>query len=85
MVSNEAAQAQFTSPDAKAVVSITRAGESFRFVEERELWETPSNGLEGYAYWSETLRSGLYSSSEAALSAATKDFPWLSKAASHVR
>lgn len=77
---NEPATKQFTSPNGKTVASIIRVGKLFRFVEESQLCEPRAHGLDGYCYWSETYRSGLYGSLHEALAAARSELPWLASA-----
>ena len=77
ITSNKPAARQFTSPDGNTVASIVQAGELFRFVEESRVYEPPSNGLDGYCYWSETYQSGLYGSLHEALAAVRSELPWL--------
>jgi len=68
-VSDPQILAEFRSDDGKCTVSIVRSGDLFRFIEERELWEPPANGLDGYSYRAETDRSGLYETQEDAVAA----------------
>jgi hypothetical protein len=74
---NTPALLQIRSEDGSCAASIIESGGLFRFVEERELWEPPSSGLEGYHYWSETKRSGLYASAKEAAAAANAELDWL--------
>jgi hypothetical protein len=77
VVSNVAALSQFTAADGGMIASVIRSGGGYRFVEERELWEPPSNGLSGYKYWAETQQSGIYASQDEALLAARAAIGWL--------
>jgi hypothetical protein len=77
IVGNQPATKQWRSADGQRLVSIVRSDELFRFVEENELTEPASRGLEAYSYWSETYRSGLYPSEEAAERDAHVSVSWL--------
>lgn len=59
------------------VVSIIPSGDFFRFTLEKEEFEPPSHGLEGYCYWTEAYRSGLYENLAHAAAAAEAEFPWI--------
>lgn len=76
-VSNIPALFQFIAVDERMVVSVIESGGGYRFVEERELWAPPANGLDGYRYWAETSHSGVYASHDEALLAARAEIGWL--------
>ena len=80
ITTNESTAKQWRSADGQRVASIVKTGELFRLVEKSELWEPPTNGLEGYSYWTETYRSGLYPSAEAAEGAGKALVAWLCEA-----
>lgn len=75
--SRAAAVAEYRTIDGKRVVSIVQSSGGYRFVEDRELWEPPSDGMSGYSYWAETEHSGIYATPEEALVAAKEALPWL--------
>lgn len=62
-----------------------RKRRGYRYVEERELSKPPSNGSSGYAYWAETLCSGIYASRDEALCAARSELDWLTDVADRKR
>jgi hypothetical protein len=77
-VSNEIALKQFATDDGRCVLSIIQSGERFRFVEEQEIHQPPQESLDGYDYWEETERSGLYETAAAAEREARASVAWLS-------
>ena len=64
----------------RGVVSIILSGEFFRFTVDKEEFEPPSRGLDGYTYWTEVYRSGLYENLARAAAAAEAEFPWIGNA-----
>ena len=77
MVSNEIALKQFAAHDGRHVLSIVKSGDSFRFVEERQTYQPPHGGIDGYDYWEENQRSGLYETAAAAERDAELQVAWL--------
>jgi hypothetical protein len=59
----------------RGVVSLIPSGNFFRFTLDKEEFEPPSHGPDGYTYWIEVYRSGLYEN--LAHAAAEAEFPWI--------
>lgn len=66
--------------DQRGVVSIIPSGDFFRFILDKEEFEPPSEGLDGYTYWTEVYCSGLYENLTRAAAAAEAEFPWIGSA-----
>ena len=64
-------------------VSIVASSSMFRFILDVLTFQEAFDGLEGYTYWIEALRSGLYETLEEAVTAAEAELPWIGQGLSH--
>jgi hypothetical protein len=73
--------------DEHGVLSVIASGDFFRFTLDKREFVPASDSLDGYTYWLEAYRSGLYESLDHAISAANVEYPWahISPASSHGR
>ena len=80
-LANESAVRQHVDHQ-QGVVSIVPSGTLFCFTLDTTRFVAAANGLEGYAYQIETVRSGLYETVEEAAAAAEAQFQWVGTALS---